>query len=155
MGNPVVAATGFFLFMNPSPLAVSAALVFQQGRLLISQRLPNDHLGGLWEFPGGKRELGESGEQCLRRELREELDIEVDVGPRVECVEHAYPDRTVRLEFFLCRLPSGVPRAVGCQAIAWVGPGDLSQYSFPPADQHLLDRLRVEAAWWRGEWSGR
>jgi len=72
---------------------VAAALVFREGKLLISQRHPDAHLGGLWEFPGGKREPDESFAQCLVRELREKLGIEVDVGPVWESVTHAYPGR--------------------------------------------------------------
>jgi mutator protein MutT len=69
---------------------VAAGLVFREGKLLITQRHPEAHLGGLWEFPGGKREPGETFERCLARELREELGIEIQVGELVESLTHAY-----------------------------------------------------------------
>jgi mutator protein MutT len=92
---------------------VGAGLVFRQGRLLIARRREGDHQGGRWEFPGGKREPGESWEGCVRRELREELGIEVEVGPCWEEVSHVYPERTVHLAFFLCRWLRYEPQAFG------------------------------------------
>src|SRR3954466_7752896 len=74
---------------------VAAGLVFRGGKLLITQRYPDAHLGGLWEFPGGKRECDETFAQCLARELREELGIEVEVAERIEVVAHDYPDKKV------------------------------------------------------------
>src|SRR5271170_4934622 len=85
------------------PIEVAAGLVFRDGKLLITRRLPEAHLGGLWEFPGGKREAGESFEQCLARELGEELGIEVQVRESVEDLIHHYPERSVHLKFYLCR----------------------------------------------------
>ena len=95
---------------------VAAGLVFRDGKLLITQRPPDAHLGGLWEFPGGKREPGETFEQCLVRELREELGIEVRVGERLESLTHAYPEKTVHLEFFRCHWIRNEPQALGCPA---------------------------------------
>jgi mutator protein MutT len=129
-------------------IAVSAGLVFRQGKLLITQRLAHDHLGGLWEFPGGKREPGESGETCLARELREELGIEVEVGRRLETIEHHYPGKSVRLEFFCCRLLAGEPAAIDCAAVAWIHPEELSHYAFPPADARLLQILHDRPDLW-------
>src|ERR1700722_636304 len=101
-------------------IEVSAGLVFREGRLLITQRRAHDHLGGLWEFPGGKRHDGESDEECLKRELREELGIEVEVGPLLETVTYEYPEKAVRLKFFLCKWKLHEPRALGCADFAWV-----------------------------------
>ena len=126
---------------------VAAGLVFHEGRLLITQRLPGEHLGGLWEFPGGKRELGEAIKDCLRRELAEELSIVVRVGKLLAEVEHSYPERTVHLKFFRCSLESGEPQAIGCQAFVWVRADELAAYEFPPADTQLLARLK-SGEWW-------
>jgi mutator protein MutT len=130
-------------------IEVAAGVIFRNGRLLLTQRRPSDHLGGLWEFPGGKRETGESFEECLRRELREELEIEVEVGPLLESITHRYPEKSVHLRFFHCRVERGEPRPTGCAAVAWVEAGQLGQYQFPAADERLLGRLRSEPALWR------
>ena len=122
-------------------IEVSAGLVFHEGRLLIAQRKLDSHLGGLWEFPGGKREPGETFEACLVRELREELAIETEVGELIEEVSHDYPDKQVLLRFFRCRLVAGEPQPIGCHAIAWVTRETLSGYPFPEADAQLLARL--------------
>lgn len=128
---------------------VSAALIFREGRLLITQRNAGAHLGGLWELPGGKRERGETFEQCLVRELREELGVEVTVGREVETIVHEYPERRVRIKFFLCRLEAGEPQPLGCAAIRWVEPAELEERAFPAADARLLKRLRSSPDWWR------
>lgn len=129
-------------------IEVSAGLVFRRGKLLITQRPEGGHLAGLWEFPGGKREPGESFEECLRRELREELGIDVEVGERVDSITHCYPERTVHLEFFLCHWRQHEPRAIGCPAFAWVTREELAGYEFPAGDAKLVGRLRAEKRWW-------
>ena len=128
---------------------VAAGLIFRAGKLLITQRYDGDHLGGLWEFPGGKREDGESFETCLARELREELGVTVEVRALIEEVTHRYPERPVRLRFFRCELVDGEPAPRGCQAVVWVGPTELDQYSFPAADARLLTRLKSTPQFWR------
>lgn len=131
------------------PVDVAAGLVFDHGRLLITQRRRQDHLGGLWEFPGGKRELGETFEQCLARELNEELGIEVQVGKPVASVVHAYPTIKVFLQFFLCRWIRGVLRPIGCACFEWITLEQLDQYPFPPADAQILHLLKENTSWWR------
>jgi mutator protein MutT len=128
------------------PIDVAAGLVFNQQKLLITQRLEGSHLG---EFPGGKREPGETFKDCLIRELREELDIEVTLGQAFEEITHDYPGKTVHLKFFLCRLAKGEPRAIGCAAYEWATRESLIKRDFPPADQRLLGRLVDTAALWR------
>ena len=120
-----------------APVRVAAGLVFDGGRLLITQRPAEKHLGGLWEFPGGKLDSGESYPDCLRRELREELGIEVAVGPMLAAIEHAYPEKTVRIQFYRCALTSGVPSAI-----------ELDEFVFPPADAALLGELKSLPELW-------
>jgi 8-oxo-dGTP diphosphatase len=127
---------------------VAAGLVFQNGRLLIAQRRKGDHLGELWEFPGGKIEPGETAPEALRRELREELEIEVVVGDLLADVSHDYPQRRVRVSFYRCRPHAGVPRARGCEAFVWVTPQGLEDFEFPPADQEVLAMLRGSPHLW-------
>jgi mutator protein MutT len=131
------------------PIDVAAGLVFHQQKLLITQRLEGSHLAGLWEFPGGKREPGETFEGCLVRELREELGIEVAFGQAFEEITHDYPGKTVHLKFFLCRLAKGEPRTIGCAAYEWATRESLLKRDFTPADERLLDRLVDTGALWR------
>jgi mutator protein MutT len=131
-------------------IEVSAGLIFREGRLLIAQRHTGSHLGGLWEFPGGKREPSETFEQCLVRELREELGIEVLVGELLESLTHEYPERTVHLKFFRCRLQAGEPQAIGCAAFKWIDRAGLDAHEFPAADARLLEKLRSTPELWSG-----
>ncbi len=121
-------------------LIVLAAVVERDGRLLVTRRLAGTHLPGLWEFPGGKCEPGEPHDACLARELREELDVESEVGDELLVTEHVYPSRTVRLHFRLCRI-HGEPRAVLGQQIRWVKREELGQLEFPEADRDLIALL--------------
>jgi mutator protein MutT len=129
-------------------IEVSAGLVFRDGKLLITQRHADSHLGGLWEFPGGKRKLDETFEQCLVRELREELGAGVSVGVMMEEITHAYPGKIVRLKFFFCRLIEGEPRPLGCAAVKWVSQAELAHHEFPAADAKLLKKLLANAEFW-------
>ncbi len=135
--------------MGTKIIEVSAGLVFRSGKLLITQRHADAHLGGLWEFPGGKREPGETFEQCLARELREELGIETEVGALFESVTHAYAEKTVHLQFLLCRLPNGEPQPLGCAALKWVSHDELAHHDFPAADAQLLQKLAADSKLWR------
>ena len=135
--------------LNSQPIMdVSAALIFRGGKLLITRRHSDAHLGGLWEFPGGKREPGETFEQCLAREIREELGVEIAVGELFESVIHAYPEKTVHLKFFVCRLLDGEPQPLGCAAVKWAGKSELADYKFPAADAKLLQKLQNFSEMW-------
>src|SRR5438034_4432250 len=127
---------------------VAAGLIFRDGKLLITQRPADAHLGGLWEFPGGKREPNETFEECLVRELREELGIEVVVGELIESVTHAYPEKTLHLNFFRCTLKKNDPRPLGCPSLKWVSPCELNAHEFPAADARLLATFRRSQELW-------
>ena len=130
----------------PLVVEVTAAVIRDDaGRYLITQRRRGSHLEGLWEFPGGKRDAGESLAACLRRELIEELGATFEIGAEIATVEWPYPDRTIVLHFFDCRLVSGTIEPREGQAMAWVEPGRLRDYKFPPADDKLIDRLSSSA----------
>jgi mutator protein MutT len=130
-------------------IVVTAGLIFRQGRLLITQRRQGDHLGGLWEFPGGKQHANETLPECLVRELEEELAITVRVGEIVDEIEHTYPEKRVHITFFRCLLVQGEPQAIQCQAVAWVQRHELEQYAFPAADAQLLTKLRQGDKYWQ------
>jgi len=132
-------------------IEVSAGLVFRGGKLLITQRHKDSHLGGLWEFPGGKREGNETFEECLARELREELGIEVEVGVVLESLTHTYPEKTVLLKFFRCRWKQNEPQAIDCLDLKWVTAAELRDYEFPAADARLLEMLRSSQGLWQSE----
>ena len=121
-------------------LLVVAAVVERDGRIMLCQRRPEVHNGLKWEFPGGKIEPGESPEQALARELREELDIGVEVGRVRDAVFYRYPDRDVLLLFYGCRIASGAPKTLDCNAVAWAGPEELAGYDFAGADLEFVRR---------------
>ena len=129
--------------MKNKVIEVSAALIFHAGKILITQRHAGAHLGGLWEFPGGKREPNETSEQCLVRELREELGIEIEAGELFEELTHPYAEKTVHLKFYVCKWISGRPRPLDCAAFRWVEKAELAGFSFPAADARLLEKLRA------------
>jgi mutator protein MutT len=121
-------------------IVVAAAVIERRGSFLVTKRQAGVHLEGHWEFPGGKREQGETIVACLRRELREELDIDVHVGDEIFTTAHTYPGRTVELHFFACA-SSSEPRPQMGQEMRWVPREELASLSFPPADAELIELL--------------
>jgi mutator protein MutT len=124
---------------------VAAGLVHRQGRYLIAKRKPGVHLAGFWEFPGGKREPGETLEECLQRELFEELSIRIDVPIPFQIIRHEYAEKTVELHFFRCSIETGLATAIDCAEIRWVWPHELSDYEFPSADRPIIEALRRQS----------
>jgi 8-oxo-dGTP diphosphatase len=124
---------------------VVAAVIETDERFLVTRRQPGVHLAGLWEFPGGKIDNDEPHAAALRRELEEELDVEVEVGECVYRTVHAYADRTVELHFYRCVL-RGEPRPLLGQEMRWVPRSELASLGFPPADAELIEMLTRSAA---------
>ena len=120
---------------------IAAGVIFKRGSILIQQRLSKGLLGGLWEFPGGKVEAGESLEQCVGREVREELGIEIRVGAEIIAVEHAYSHFSITLHAFRCEFVSGRVKLSSAQKFKWVKPGALEQYAFPSANKKIIAAL--------------
>lgn len=121
---------------------VAAGLVYREGRYLIARRKADVHLAGFWEFPGGKREPGETLEECLQRELFEELNVRIGAPVPFQIVRHQYPEKTVELHFFRCGIESGQATAADCAEIRWVWPHELADFEFPPADRPIIEALR-------------
>jgi 8-oxo-dGTP diphosphatase len=121
-------------------IVVLAAIIERDGRVLLTRRHAGTHLAGLWEFPGGKCEPGETHETCLRRELDEELGVDATIGAEALTTEHAYPDRTVRLHFRWCVL-HGEPAPRLDQEMIWATPSDLLTLEFPEGDRELIGLL--------------
>lgn len=120
---------------------VGAGIVWDGSRVLIARRQDHDHQGGLWEFPGGKRNAGESVAQCLRREMLEEIALDVEVGPLWRALTHVYPDRRVSIYFHLCTVRGGEPRPIECAEIRWVRPEALTVLPFVEGDVLVLPDL--------------
>jgi 8-oxo-dGTP diphosphatase len=123
-------------------IEVAAGLIRHKGRYLIARRKQGVHLAGFWEFPGGKRETDESLEECLQRELFEELGVRIDLPIPYRIVRHNYPEKTVELHFFRCAIEEGMPAPVDCAEIRWVLPEELTQFEFPQADQVIIEALQ-------------
>lgn len=123
---------------------VVAALIWEGDRFLIGQRPEHKARGLLWEFVGGKTEPGESKEQALIRECREELDVEIKVGDVFLEVTHEYTDLTVHLTLFHASIVRGIPQKLEHQDLRWITPQEIENYAFCPADQVILDKLRRE-----------
>ncbi len=123
-----------------TPTVVTAAVVERDGRLLVTRRLEGSHMGGFWEFPGGKCEPGEPPDACLARELLEELGVAAIVHEEIYRTTYAYDDRILDLRFFRCAL-ADEPRPLLGQEIRWIQRGELETLEFPPADAELVGRL--------------
>lgn len=125
---------------------VTAGVIQDGDRVLIAQRPPEGMLGGLWEFPGGKVEPGESLEECLKRELREELGIEVEVLEPMMTIRHTYTHMRITLHVFRCRWIGGTLQPIGCADARWVRVEELDHYPFPNTDRQIVERLKAEGA---------
>lgn len=122
-----------------------AAAIIQRGdRYLITQRLKASHLGHLWEFPGGKIELGESPEQCAIRECLEEIGVQIEPVRRIQEIAHVYPEVRVHLYFILCKLLEGEPRPIECADCRWIKRNEFKNFDFPAADHKIIELLSDE-----------
>ncbi len=122
-------------------LTVGCAMIEKEGKFLIAQRSPGMPYAGYWEFPGGKRENGESLEGCLVREVAEELGICIRVQKFFAQKDFEYPHRKVSLFFYFCGVVSGRPSKRECFDFAWVMPGEMKNFRFLPADWEIIDYL--------------
>lgn len=123
---------------------VSAALIFQKGRFLVCQRPAHKARGLLWEFAGGKVETGETGEEALVRECREELGVTLSVGDVFMSLIHHYPDITVRLTLYHASIVRGSPQKLEHRDLRWITPEEIPQFNFCPADTAILEKLQAD-----------
>ena len=123
---------------------VVAALIWQDERFMICQRPAHKARGMLWEFVGGKVEAGETKEQALIRECREELAVTLSVGDALMEVIHEYPDLTVHLTLFNATIAEGIPQKLEHNDIKWITPSEIENYDFCPADEEILARIKKE-----------
>ena len=136
--------------MAVSKNVVVGLILDGQGRVLVSQRVEGAHMGGFWEFPGGKRRALEGRQEALERELKEELGIQVLEARPLMALKHNYPDRCVCLDVFLVQTYEGRPVSLESQPIAWILPQDLKNIRFLPADKPIIEALisRNECPGW-------
>ena len=125
-----------------APVDVCAAVILHQNKVLLTLRPEGKRLGGYWEFPGGKIEVGESPQFALVRELREELDIEIEVGSLLETVDHSYEWGTVRILAYICTWQSGEIKHLEVADHSWVSPENLLDYDILVADQPIIQKLQ-------------
>ena len=114
----------------------------QQGQILIDRRRPTGVLGGFWEFPGGKIETGETSEECIKREIWEELGIVIEVGKHLITIAHTYTHLNVTLIVHHCQYIDGVPQPIECDEIRWVNLEELDEFNFPEANFQIIAALR-------------
>jgi 8-oxo-dGTP diphosphatase len=125
------------------PLLVTAAIIRRRDKILITRRPEGSRYAGLWEFPGGKLEDGESPEQCLRREIREELGVEIAVDRVFDAIFHRYAWGDVLLLAYDCQLRSQTIKNLGVAEHRWVSPAALADYSMLPADTPIVSKLQT------------
>ncbi|MEA5577688.1 8-oxo-dGTP diphosphatase MutT [Anabaena sp. UHCC 0451] len=126
----------------PHKIIGVAVIWNQEKQILIDRRRPEGTMGGLWEFPGGKIEPGETIEECIEREILEELGIKIEVGKHLITIDHTYPHLRVTLNVYHCHHLAGIPQAIECAEIRWVGLDELDNFTFPEANVEIIDALR-------------
>ena len=119
-----------------------AIITNQNGKILIDRRKAEGEMGGFWEFPGGKIEVDETVEACIKREIKEELDIVIDVGDRLTSITHTYKTFKVTLYVHDCQHLSGEPKPLESTEIHWVEPSHMHQYKFPQANLKIINLLQ-------------
>lgn len=128
--------------LSKKQIAVTAAIIWQDDKVLITRRPEGTHLEGLWEFPGGKKEGVETLEACIEREIKEELGVEIRVEKYLLSVSHEYETKLVDLHVFECSLVNGFPTPMEGQDMKWVRPCDMLDYNFPPPDMEVIELIR-------------
>jgi len=130
------------IFALPHKIIGVAVIWNQQGKILIDRRRPEGLMGGLWEFPGGKLEPGETVQDCIKREIQEELAIGVEIGDHLITIDHTYSQFHVTLNVYHCRHQSGEPQLIECDEIRWVTVDELPSYEFPVANLQIIQALK-------------
>lgn len=134
------------MFNEPLPHKnIGVAVIWnEQRQILIDRRRPGGSMGGLWEFPGGKIEFGETVEECIKREILEELGIEIVVGDRLITINHTYSQYLITLNVHHCHHFTGIPQPIESDEIRWVTLEEIDQFPFPKANIQIINALRQE-----------
>ncbi len=128
-------------------IVVTAALIVRGGHILVAQREGDDDWGLYWEFPGGKLEEDEGAEDCIQRELREELGIDIEIEGIQQVVFKRYERYNILLLAYKCRIKEGGPEAIGCRDVRWVGEEQLKGLEMPPADEEIRESILQGGLW--------
>ncbi len=139
--------------MSDRPLLVTGAIIPRDERILIAQRHPTSRFEpSKWEFPGGKVDFGEHPEESLKRELKEEMGVEIETGPLYEVISHVYNNngdiRHVVLLFYICRILKGKPEPLDCQDLCWVDKEEMKSLPFVEGDIPLVDQILIDSGLW-------
>ncbi|MGD1704739.1 8-oxo-dGTP diphosphatase MutT [Dapis sp. BLCC M229] len=126
----------------PQKLIGVAVIWNEAGKILIDKRKTGGAFGGLWEFPGGKKEAGETIEDCIKREVLEELGIEVAVEEHLIRIEHNYSEIRVTLHVYHCRYLRGIPKTIECDEFRWVTLDEIDRFTFPEANEQIITALK-------------
>ncbi len=120
---------------------IAVGIIWKNNKILVSKRKSSAMLGGLWEFPGGKINKNEAPENCVLREIKEELNIDVSVFQKVKTIKHAYSHFTIELTAYHCQYTRGIPKALGCSDFKWILPSQISSLPFPKANHKLFNKI--------------
>lgn len=127
--------------MNKKKVEAACAVIEDNGKFLITKRMETSPMGHCWEFPGGKIEPGETVEECIVRECREEINVTVEPLRRLQEEHYDYPHGFIHLYFILCRITSGELKALECREFRWIAPTQFAEFEFPPADRNVIEGL--------------
>ena len=122
---------------------IVVGIVYKDDKILIDKRKQNALLGGLWEFPGGKKKNDESFKEAVAREVKEETGIDIEVGKRLTIVKHVYSHFKITLHAYLCQYKNGTAKPLACDAVKWINSGDLKKYAFPAANVKIIKTLNA------------
>ena len=128
---------------DPGHTQVTAAVIEKHGKYLVSRRPREDE--NVWEFPGGTLEEGETLQDCLKREISEELGMDVEVGDEIKVVRTSRGDKNLEIHFYKCRITAGKPVALGCREFSWLAPKDLLRLPFAAADKEMARALGAKS----------
>lgn len=126
-------------------LIVAAAIILDNDKVLIAQREEGSNMEFKWEFPGGKLEKDETPEQCLVREIKEELDMTIEPVDIYKAVRHKHKDKDILLLAYICKHIQGEGRAIECNDFKWISLDELSKYEYTPADVEIVEKLRQDS----------